>query len=64
VSDGVTPAVLYCDFAELTIQVNGLAFCDVVGYRHAPINPDVKPYLFQTEFTLKGWLFESISGVF
>ena len=63
-SNGVTPAVLYCDFAELTIQVNGLAFCDVVGYRHAPINSDVKPYLFQTEFTLKGWLFESISGVF
>jgi hypothetical protein len=63
-SNGVTPAILYCDFAELTIQVNGLSFCDVVGYRHAPINPDVKPYLFQTEFTLKGWLFESISGVF
>jgi hypothetical protein len=63
-SNGLTPAVLYCDFTELTIQVNGLAFCDVVGYRHAPINPDVKPYLFQTEFTLKGWLFESISGVF
>jgi hypothetical protein len=63
-SNGVSSAVLYCDFAELTIQVNGLAFCDVVGYRHAPINPDVKPYLFQTEFTLKGWLFESISGAF
>jgi hypothetical protein len=63
-SNGVAPAVLYCDFAECTIQVNGLVFCDVVGYRHAPINPDVKPYLFQTEFTLKGWLFESISGVF
>jgi hypothetical protein len=63
-SNGVTPAILYCDFAELTIQVNGLAFCDVVGYRHVPINTDVKPYIYQTEFTLKGWLFESISGVF
>jgi hypothetical protein len=63
-SNGVTPAVLYCDFADLIIQVNGLAFCDVVGYRHAPVNPDVKPYLFQTDFTLKGWLFESISGAF
>jgi hypothetical protein len=63
-SNGVSPAVLYCDFVECTIQVNGLAFCDVVGYRHAPINTDVKPYLFQTEFTLKGWLFESISGAF
>jgi hypothetical protein len=63
-SDGVTPAVLYCDFVQCTVQVNGLAFCDVVGYRNIPINPDVKPYIYQTEFTLKGWLFESISGVF
>ncbi len=63
-SDGETAAVLYCDFAECTIQINGLANCDVVGYRHAPINPDVKPYVYQTEFTLKGQLFESIPGVF
>jgi hypothetical protein len=63
-SDGVSPAVLYCDFVECTIQVNGLAFCDVAGYRNVPINPDVKPYVFQTEFALKGWLFESISGAF
>jgi hypothetical protein len=63
-SNGVTPAVLYCDYVECTIQVNGLTFCDIIGYRNVPVNSDVKPYLFQTEFTLKGWLFESISGVF
>jgi len=63
-SNGAVPAVLYCDFVECTVQVNGLAFCDVVGYRNIPINPDVKPYIYQTEFTLKGWLFESISGAF
>jgi hypothetical protein len=27
------------------------------------INPEVKPYVFQTEFILKGWFFEMISEV-
>jgi len=62
-SDGSTPAVLYCDFVQCTIQVYGITYCDVVSYRNIDIT-DVKPYLFRTEFLLKGWLFESISGVF
>ena len=62
-SNGSTPAVLYCDFVECTIQVYGLTYCDVVSYRNIDVT-DVKPYLFRAEFLLKGWLFESISGVF
>ena len=60
-SNGTTPAVVYCDFVQLTIQVYGITYCDVVSYRNIDVT-DVKPYLCRTEFLLKGWLFESISG--
>jgi len=62
-SNGSTPAVLYCDFVQCTIQVYGITFCDVISYRNIDVT-DVKPYLFKAEFLLKGWLFESISGIF
>ena len=62
-SNGSTPAVLYCDFVQCTIQVYGLTHCDVVSYRNIDVT-DVKPYLSRAEFLLKGWLFESISGLF
>jgi hypothetical protein len=60
-SNGSTPAVLYCDFVQCTIQVYGITYCDVVSYRNIDVT-DVKPFLCRTEFLLKGWLFESISG--
>jgi hypothetical protein len=59
-SDGSTPAVLYCDFVQCTMQVYGITYCDVVSYRHIDVT-DVKPYLYRTEFLLKGWLFETLS---
>jgi len=60
-SDGVTPAVLYCDYVQLTVQVRGITNCDVVGYR--PIDVvEVKPFLFKMELVLKGWAFDEISG--
>jgi hypothetical protein len=62
-SNGSTPAVLYCDFVQCTIQVYGITFCDVISYRNIDVT-DVKPYLFRAEFLLKGWLFESLSGAF
>ena len=62
-SNGVTPAVLYCDFVQCTVQVYGLSHIDVISYRDIEVT-GVKPYLFQTEFLLKGWLFETISGAF
>jgi len=62
-SNGSTPAVLYCDFVQCTVQVYGISHSDVISYRNIDVT-DVKPYLFRTEFMLKGWLFESISGAF
>jgi len=60
-SNGTTPAVIYCDFVQCTIQVYGITYCDVVSYRNIDV-VDVKPFLFRCEFLLRGWLFESISG--
>jgi hypothetical protein len=60
-SSGETPAVLYCDFVQCTMQVYGITYCDVVSYRNIDV-VEVKPFLFRSEFLLKGWLFESISG--
>jgi hypothetical protein len=41
------------------MQVYGITYCDVVSYRDMNVT-DVKPFLFRTEFLLKGWLFESL----
>ncbi len=60
-SNGVTPAVVYCDFVQLTVQVYGITYCDVVSYKPVDLT-DVKPFLFKEEFVLKGWAFESVSG--
>jgi hypothetical protein len=62
-SNGASAAVLYCDFVQCVIQVYGISFCDVISYRNIDVT-DVKPYLFRTEFLLRGWLFESLSGAF
>lgn len=51
---------LYCDFVQCVIQVNGLTYIDVVSYQNRDVT-EVKPYLFITEFSLRGWLFETIS---
>jgi hypothetical protein len=58
-SDGATPAILYCDYANCTVTVNGITYLDVVGFRDADL-VDVKPFIFRTEFTLKSWSFEDI----
>jgi len=62
-SDGSTPAVLYCDFCNCAVTVNGITYLDIVSYRDAD-RVDVKPFIFRTEFTLKSWSFEDIGGVF
>lgn len=61
-SNGATPAVLYCDFASLVVQVYGLTYCDVVSYKPVDIT-DVKPTLFKEELFFSGFSFEKISGV-
>jgi len=62
-SNGVTPAVLYCDHVSCTITVNGITYCDIVTFRDVD-NVDVKPFIFRTEFVLKSSSFEDIGGIF
>jgi hypothetical protein len=58
-SNGVAPAILYCDYASCVITVNGITYLDVASFRDAD-RVDVKPFIFRTEFSLKSWSFEDI----
>jgi len=58
-SDGSTPAVIYCDYVECTITVQGITYVDVVSHRDLD-QVDVKPVIWRTEFLLKSWLFETV----
>jgi hypothetical protein len=59
-SNGVSPAVLNCDFAQATVTVKGVTFCDIRS--HQDIDAvDVKPFLFKEEIIIVAWLFESIA---
>jgi len=58
-SDGISPAILYCDCVSCTVTVNGITYLDVVSFRDAD-RVDVKPFIFRTEFILKSWSFEDI----
>lgn len=58
-SDGVTPAVLRCDYVYCAVTVNGVTYCDVVSYRDVD-RVDVKPFVYRTEFTVRSWFFENI----
>lgn len=57
--NGVVPAVLYCDYAQIVFTVNGVTYADVVGFRDVD-EVRVKPFLWRTEFTVKTWLFETV----
>jgi hypothetical protein len=59
-SDGVSPAVLYCDFVQATVDVRGITFCDVHSYRDVDVT-DVKPFLYKEEIVIVAWLFESVA---
>ncbi|HDQ05103.1 MAG TPA: hypothetical protein ENN36_00075 [Candidatus Bathyarchaeota archaeon] len=58
-SDGSTPAVIYCDYVECSITVQGITYVDVVSHRDND-QVDVKPIIWRTEFLLKTWLFETV----
>jgi hypothetical protein len=58
-SDGETPAVLHCDYAEIVFTVNGINYADIVSFRDID-NVQVKPFLWRTEFAVKSWLFENV----
>jgi hypothetical protein len=59
-SDGVSPAVLNCDFVQATVDVRGVTFCDVHSYKDVDV-VDVKPFLFKEEIQIVAWLFESVA---
>jgi len=62
-SNGVTAAILYCDYASCTVTVNGITYLDVAGFRDVD-RVDVKPFIYHTEFQLKSWFFEDVGSVF
>jgi hypothetical protein len=59
-SNGVSPAVLHCDFMQVTIDVRGITFCDVHSFRDVDV-VDVKPFIYKEEIQLVAWLFESVA---
>jgi len=62
-SNGVTAAVIYCDYAGCTVTVNGITYLDIISFRDVD-RVDVKPFIYRTEFTLRSWMFEDIGGAF
>jgi len=59
-SNDATPAVIYCDYSECGITVEGITYVDVVSYRDED-EVRVKPFLWRTEFLVKTWLFENVT---
>jgi hypothetical protein len=59
-SNGVSPAVLYCDFVQATVDVRGVTFCDAHSWRDVDV-VDVKPFLYTEEIQIMAWLFESVA---
>ena len=58
-SDGVTPAVLYCDWAKCVLTVEGLSHVKFGSFNDAD-DVSVKPFLLHTEFHVIGWMFENV----
>jgi len=62
-SNGVTAAIIYCDYVSCAVTVSGITYLDIVSFRDAD-RVDVKPFIFRTEFQLKSWSFEDVGGAF
>ncbi len=60
-SDGVSPAVIHCDYSECVVAVEGITYVDMVSYRDED-EVRVKPFIWRTEFTVKTWLFENVTA--
>jgi hypothetical protein len=59
-SNGISPAVLNCDFVQATVDVRGITFCDAHSWRDVDVT-DVKPFLYTEEIQIVAWLFESVA---
>jgi hypothetical protein len=58
-SNGSTPAVIYCDYVECEITIQGITYVDVISFRDMD-KVDTKPVIRRTEFILETWLFENV----
>lgn len=58
-SDGVSSALLKCDYVEVEFSVNGISYCDFVSYRNLD-EINVKPFIWRTELMARGWMFEKV----
>jgi hypothetical protein len=59
-SNGSSPAVIHCDYADCLVAVEGISYVDMVSYRDID-DVRLKPYIWRTEFTVKTWLFENVT---
>ncbi len=59
-SNGSSPAVIYCDYVDCLVAVEGISYVDMVSYRDTD-DVRLKPYIWRTEFTIKTWLFENVT---
>jgi hypothetical protein len=59
-SNGASPAVIHCDYADCLVVVEGICYVDIVSYRDAD-DVRLKPTIWRTEFTVKSWLFENVT---
>jgi len=57
-SNGIVPAVLYCDYVSCQVTVNGITYIGVANYQDKD-KVDVKPFIFRTQFILKSWSLEN-----
>ena len=60
VSNGVSSAVIHCDYVDCLVTVEGITYVDMVSYRDED-EVRVKPFIWRTEFTVKTWLFENVT---
>ena len=60
VSNGVSSAVIHCDYVDCLVTVEGITYVDMVSYRDTD-EVRVKPFIWRTEFTVKTWLFENVT---
>lgn len=58
-SDGVSPAVLHCDYMKCTLTVTGLTHIKFGTFQDAD-DVSVKPFLLHIEFQVIGWMFENV----
>jgi hypothetical protein len=58
-SDGITPAVLYCDYVKCVLTVEGITHVKFGSYRDVD-ETSVKPFLWHSEFMVIGWMFENV----